>query len=503
MNLDFKFRCPQSARPRVPVSTGLRHPAWGLVILILALRTDIAWGQQSAGNAGLPLQLQLSTATSVIKGPDVFDQIPVERGVLRISGPGILRVTWAVKKDFDEWAARGGYKLSWYGQGQATWPGRLVGSNTEPADVKRGQLQKFVWLVEIPADVQNLQVDTALSAYWYPVMDQNPWAGITIFPSQQGLLIDWLESTSLTNVSGRYSGSTSTGFGVDLILQEQNGQITGTLNGNPITGQRRTDGTIAWVSVTPKQQYRGNYDPQTGKIKGTFDCEDSKTTNVGWEVARTTYDNHPILTGGPVNLPTKPTHIPPGGLIIQAGTRKINEGENGLVPIEVLGGQSLANLNVTIEYDPQIVRVNSGSEAGAILTGRLFAANAGEVGLMRFGFAGQVGLTEDGVLTRLPITAVGKPGTKTPLKVTVTAANDVAGAALNAAVISGEIEIVAVGGDGSGDVNGDGKVDTLDALMALRMSVKLLPENLAADLDENGVITSNDARLIMLKFLGR
>ena len=155
MNRDFKLRCPQSARPRLPVSTGLRHPAWGLVVLILALSTDIAWGQQSAGNAGLPLQLQLSTATSVIKGPDVFDQIPVERGVLRISGPGILRVTWAVKKDFDEWAARGGYKLSWSGQGQATWPGRLVGSNTEPADVKRGQLQKFVWLVEIPAYVQN------------------------------------------------------------------------------------------------------------------------------------------------------------------------------------------------------------------------------------------------------------------------------------------------------------------------------------------------------------
>ena len=44
---------------------------------------------------------------------------------------------------------------------------------------------------------------------------------------------------------------------------------------------------------------------------------------------------------------------------------------------------------------------------------------------------------------------------------------------------------------------------TDDALRALRMSVKLLPEDLVLDLDENGQITSNDARIILRRVTKR
>ena len=44
-----------------------------------------------------------------------------------------------------------------------------------------------------------------------------------------------------------------------------------------------------------------------------------------------------------------------------------------------------------------------------------------------------------------------------------------------------------------GDVNGDGNVTSVDALMTLKMSVGNLPVNLIADLDEDGQVTASDA----------
>ena len=54
-----------------------------------------------------------------------------------------------------------------------------------------------------------------------------------------------------------------------------------------------------------------------------------------------------------------------------------------------------------------------------------------------------------------------------------------------------------------GDFNGDGKVTELDALAALKMSVKQLPEDLALDMDGNSKVMAADARLILKKALGK
>jgi len=54
-----------------------------------------------------------------------------------------------------------------------------------------------------------------------------------------------------------------------------------------------------------------------------------------------------------------------------------------------------------------------------------------------------------------------------------------------------------------GDYNRDGRVTELDALAALKMSIKQLPEDLAIDMDGNGKVTAEDARLILKKALGK
>ena len=48
-----------------------------------------------------------------------------------------------------------------------------------------------------------------------------------------------------------------------------------------------------------------------------------------------------------------------------------------------------------------------------------------------------------------------------------------------------------------GDYNGDGRITELDALAALKMSVKLLAEDLILDMDQNGRVTAEDARRIL------
>jgi hypothetical protein len=59
------------------------------------------------------------------------------------------------------------------------------------------------------------------------------------------------------------------------------------------------------------------------------------------------------------------------------------------------------------------------------------------------------------------------------------------------------------GADVKGDYNADGKVTELDALAALKMSVKQLTEDLKLDMDGNGKVTAEDARLILKKALGK
>ena len=54
-----------------------------------------------------------------------------------------------------------------------------------------------------------------------------------------------------------------------------------------------------------------------------------------------------------------------------------------------------------------------------------------------------------------------------------------------------------------GDYNKDGKVTELDALAALKMSVKLLPEDLVLDMDGNGKVTAADTLLILKKAVGK
>ncbi|MEI7836630.1 MAG: dockerin type I repeat-containing protein [Planctomycetota bacterium] len=66
----------------------------------------------------------------------------------------------------------------------------------------------------------------------------------------------------------------------------------------------------------------------------------------------------------------------------------------------------------------------------------------------------------------------------------------------------GEIQPVGPASPVPCDVNGDGKVGMDDVLLALKVSVGLLPNNPRADVDKDGQVTAADARLIRNRVLG-
>lgn len=244
-----------------------------------------------------------------------------------------------------------------------------------------------------------------------------------------------------------------------------------------------------WVAGTPPpSDQRGNTVPDPGEdpITGTPPPGVEKTP--------------PPTNGGtpPGNEPATTTKF-----TIQAGVRRAKPGEVVRVPVYLLNPSGVANVNSTVSYTPAVAAAEGKPIRGNVLGTALFEANAAESGIARVGFAGSKPVTDSGILAHIAFKAVGRPGDRTVLKVAVTTANGVDGGTMTAATIDGEVVIVGEGGKIPGDADGDEVITASDALSALKMSVKLIPEDKDLDMDHDGSVTSNDARLILLKAVGK
>jgi pimeloyl-ACP methyl ester carboxylesterase len=208
-------------------------------------------------------------------------------------------------------------------------------------------------------------------------------------------------------------------------------------------------------------------------------------------------------------------------LTIQAAQRGVIAGDVVLIPVWLIKGAGVANLNVEVRYDAAVAIPEGTIGKGNLLDHALFAPNPNESGVILAGFAQTGGLTEEtGTVMNVPFRAVGQPGDRTHLEITVTTINDATGAALTVDRISGEILIVspdgtvpgAAGAGGSGpnagglargDCDGDGQVTEADALCALEMSVQLLPPQPLLDVDDSNDVTSRDAAIILQRAIGK
>lgn len=271
------------------------------------------------------------------------------------------------------------------------------------------------------------------------------------------------------------------------------GQLSGTISGNKIDGQ--------WTQTQPK----GN---------GTFQFILGEHCNIAggtWSYGNGTTNPGTIGTIGQPN--TNVTNM-----TIQVARRQVITGELVMVPVWLIKANNVANLNFEITFNAGIAKPEGTLTKGNLLDNVLFSANPNQSGKILSGFAGTTGISGTGTVLNIPFRAVGKPGDRTILEVTVTTINDPSGTTLQIDRIAGEILIYnkdgtfpgsTPGGDPpgppapptilQGDCDGDGALTEVDALCALEMSVQLRPVSLLVDMDKSGDVTSRDAVLILQK----
>lgn len=190
-------------------------------------------------------------------------------------------------------------------------------------------------------------------------------------------------------------------------------------------------------------------------------------------------------------------------MTLQAGQRQVVEGQLVNVPVWLLNGADVANINSTVGYNASVATPEGDLIKGNLLDNALFSANTGDTGIIRAGFAQTSGIDGTGTVAYIPFRAVGQPGDRTALDVAVSTINDPDGTVLTIDRIDGQILIVGADGVTPGDCDGDGALTEVDALCALQMSVQLIPERLVLDLDTDSQVTSRDSVIILQGAIGK
>jgi hypothetical protein len=184
-------------------------------------------------------------------------------------------------------------------------------------------------------------------------------------------------------------------------------------------------------------------------------------------------------------------------MTLQAPHVRVRAGDFVQVPIWLLNGADVANMNFEVLYDGAIATAQETVIKGNLLGGASFRANAKLPNQALIGFAQTTGINGTGTVSYLTFQAKGKPGQRTPLYLKVTTINNPGGTVLPIDLIHGSILIVGEDGLIPGDCDGDGALTALDALCALEMSVKLIPVRMNMDMDADAQVTSRDATIIL------
>lgn len=223
-----------------------------------------------------------------------------------------------------------------------------------------------------------------------------------------------------------------------------------------------------------------------------INCEPSCTTGGGTSTTGTSTTG--TSTGSP-----EPAQV--DRMTIQATRRVVEPGEIVIVPVWLIKGQNVANIDFTISYDPKVVVPEGKLFSGSLLENALFESNTNEVGLIRAAFSRKTGISGTGIIANINFKAVGKPGDQTVVSPLVTVINDPNGNTLTIERIDGLVRITGPGGILPGDCDGDSDLTSSDAWCALEMSVRLRPTRLTLDLDQNNAVNSRDATMIQLKLV--
>jgi hypothetical protein len=249
------------------------------------------------------------------------------------------------------------------------------------------------------------------------------------------------------------------------------------------------------------QKWRGGTANYGLLIKTTNDQPTIEGTSAYFTKENTDLAHRPVLeltAGGtmsnvPVTTTTTITSTPaPAGAALITESRTAVQGTTVQVPVYFQNASNVGSLGFKLYYDPSVAQVIKVSK-GSLMSPATFTSNV-QTNYIIFGFAAPQDISGTGSAAIIEFKAVGGEGTKSPLTLSEILATSSSGSTVSVNALNGELSI---GQKQVGDGNGDGKISVLDALFALKMYVQLLPVDLILDVNKDGRITPEDARLIV------
>ncbi len=510
---------------------------WLLVALVAVV--FVAVSPRSADAALADLKVTIGSGKSYR-----FSQLPGQRTSFTVPGAGKMRITY-MRSNYQK-RCDGGFRFSFPGDAGAQLPGRTVAHKFTPEEVV-GKPYEMMWVQQFDKSATGIKVEASLYAPALPTGGLPPMAWV--YAGVTTLKVEWIGGGGAEPPKPPVTWPVTADGYPDLTSDWENTQgqqikVVQGAGGKITAACTYTDSgrTIRWT-MTGSINRSGQL---VGKLRHT---EGVPATARGYQQDRSaqlssdgkTLSGKATFTGGGHGLtwkrmaggggtsapkpPGKGTATPPGPgpgtspgsgttpvkepasvgeMTIQAGRRTVQPGQTVTVPVWLIKASKLANINVSLRYDPTVVVVMGKVIKGNLLARTMFEANARDAGTIRLGFAQSSDMGGTGTLAQIRFRAVGEGGARTSLRLEVTMASSADTTKVRVATIDGEI-VIAVKKDDviPGDTNGDGKLTAVDAMNALKMSVGNLPVNLIADMDKDGKVTARDATIILRKAVGK
>ncbi|WP_340818860.1 cohesin domain-containing protein [Methanolobus sp. WCC4] len=182
------------------------------------------------------------------------------------------------------------------------------------------------------------------------------------------------------------------------------------------------------------------------------------------------------------------------GLVFESRSKPA--GSSIQIPLTLNGvNENVGNMDLTLNYDSSVLEATEVIKGG-LTTDSLFDHNIID-GTIKISLADKQGFSGDGSIAYVKFDVVGAEGSSSDLEITAMTANRADNyETIDIETHDGLFNVISME-EGMGDSDGDGVYTALDALYALQMAVDKIPRDPVMDVNEDGSVTSLDARNIL------